>query len=127
MKKTFFGSYFFLVFLLLLFLTLSKSNTEKIRDHVVYLLTSSSTSSSNEPEELKTSSIPISPEEQKAIAILHYTQSGTTSDPYRFFKYDDYISYCTTTGINACDISIVTTSQRPKFISTCASMFMITS
>ena len=35
--------------------------------------------------------VTISPEEQKAIAILHYTQSGTTSDPNRFFKYDDYI------------------------------------
>ena len=39
----------------------------------------------------------IKPEEQKTIAILHYTQSGTTEDPYRFFKYDDYIS--TSTGI----------------------------
>ena len=35
--------------------------------------------------------VTISPEEQKAIAILHYTQSGTTSEPNRFFTYDDYI------------------------------------
>ena len=34
----------------------------------------------------------ITPEEQKCIALLHYTQSGITADPYRFFKYDDYIS-----------------------------------
>lgn len=34
----------------------------------------------------------ISPEEQKAIAIVHYTQSGTTDDAYKFFKYDDSIS-----------------------------------
>jgi len=40
----------------------------------------------------------ISPEEQKAIAILHYTQSGTTGDPYRFFKYDDYICIDNTSG-----------------------------
>lgn len=42
--------------------------------------------------------VTISPEEQKAIAILHYTQSGTTGDPYRFFKYDDYICIDNTTG-----------------------------
>ena len=34
----------------------------------------------------------IAPEEQKCIALLHYTQSGITADPYRFFKYDDYLS-----------------------------------
>ena len=33
-----------------------------------------------------------SPEEQKCIAILHYTQSGVTGDENRFFKFDDYIS-----------------------------------
>ena len=42
--------------------------------------------------------VTISPEEQKAIAILHYTQSGTTGDPYRFFKYDDYICIDNTSG-----------------------------
>ena len=36
--------------------------------------------------------VTISPEEQKCVAILHYSQSGITADPYRFFKYDDYIS-----------------------------------
>jgi hypothetical protein len=36
--------------------------------------------------------VTITPEEQKCIALLHYTQSGITADPYRFFKYDDYIS-----------------------------------
>jgi hypothetical protein len=52
--------------------------------------------------------IEVSPSEQRCIAILHYSELGDISvDPERFFKYDDYISYCTTTGINACDISIV--------------------
>ena len=41
--------------------------------------------------------VEVLPEEQKSIAILHYSQSGTTGDPYRFFKYDDYIS--TYTGV----------------------------
>ena len=41
--------------------------------------------------------VTILPEEQKTIALLHYTQSGTTGDPNRFFKFDDYIS--TYTGI----------------------------
>jgi hypothetical protein len=53
--------------------------------------------------------IEVSPSEQRCVAILHYSELGDISvDPERFFKYDDYISYCTTTGINACDISIVT-------------------
>ena len=43
--------------------------------------------------------VEIIPEEQKCIAILHYSQSGITNDPYRFFKYDDYIS--TYTGITS--------------------------
>jgi hypothetical protein len=34
--------------------------------------------------------VTISPEEQKAIAILHYSTNSTTTDV--FFKYDDYIS-----------------------------------
>jgi len=42
------------------------------------------------------SPVTISPENQKTIAILHYSQSGVTSEPYRFFKYDDYISTGTT-------------------------------
>jgi len=42
--------------------------------------------------------VTISPEEQKAIAILHYSENGSPlNDPEGFFKYDDYIS--TWTGI----------------------------
>ena len=40
--------------------------------------------------------VKISPEEQKGIAIIHYSGSPTTED---FFKYDDYIS--TYTGITS--------------------------
>jgi hypothetical protein len=36
--------------------------------------------------------VEVLPEEQNSIAILHYSESGTTVDPYKFFKYDDYIS-----------------------------------
>ncbi len=50
--------------------------------------------------------ITISPEEQKAIAILHYTQSGTTGDPYRFFKYDDYICIDNTTGQTSFNVTL---------------------
>jgi hypothetical protein len=50
--------------------------------------------------------VTISPEEQKAIAILHYTQSGTTSDPYRFFKYDDYICIDNTTGRTSFNVTL---------------------
>jgi len=46
--------------------------------------------------------VEILPEEQNSIAILHYSESGTTEDPYKFFKYDDYISnYSGTTSPNA--------------------------
>jgi hypothetical protein len=48
----------------------------------------------------------ISPEEQKAIAILHYTQNGTTGDPYRFFKYDDYICIDNTTGQTSFNVTL---------------------
>jgi hypothetical protein len=41
----------------------------------------------------------ISPEEQKAIAILHYSYSGSTNNLNDFFKYDDYIS--TSTGVTS--------------------------
>lgn len=38
-------------------------------------------------------SITLLPEEQKAIAIVHYSEVGDiVNDPNRFFKYDDYIS-----------------------------------
>lgn len=40
--------------------------------------------------------ITITPEEQKAIAIIHYSKNGDTIDPNRFFKYDDHISISTT-------------------------------
>jgi len=39
----------------------------------------------------------ITPEEQKCIAILHYSKNGDSIDPDRFFKYDDHIS-TTNTG-----------------------------
>jgi hypothetical protein len=53
--------------------------------------------------------IDVSPSEQRCIAILHYSELGDISvDPERFFKYDDYISHCTPSGVNACNISIVT-------------------
>ena len=50
--------------------------------------------------------VTISPEEQKTIAILHYTQSGTTGDPYRFFKYDDYICIDNTTGQTSFNVTL---------------------
>jgi|LakMenEpi03Aug12_release.lakeMendotaPanAssembly.Ray.scaffolds.fasta_scaffold171434_1 hypothetical protein len=50
--------------------------------------------------------VTISPEEQKAIAILHYTQSGTTGDPYRFFKYDDYICIDDTMGQSSFNVTL---------------------
>lgn len=43
------------------------------------------------------SEVRITPEEQKCIALVHYSKSGTTLDPYAFFKYDDYISISTDT------------------------------
>ena len=43
--------------------------------------------------------ITITPEEQKAIAIIHYSKNGDDIDPNRFFKYDDHIS--TSTGYTA--------------------------
>jgi len=53
--------------------------------------------------------IEVTPSEQRCVAILHYSELGDISvDPERFFKYDDYISYCTPSGVNACNISIVT-------------------
>jgi hypothetical protein len=42
-------------------------------------------------------SVIITPEEQKCIAILHYSKNGDSIDPDRFFKYDDHIS-TTNTG-----------------------------
>ena len=34
----------------------------------------------------------VSPEEQRCIAIIHYSELGDINEPERFFKYDDYIS-----------------------------------
>lgn len=37
--------------------------------------------------------VEVSPEEQRCIAVLHYSELGDLiNDPERFFKYDDYIS-----------------------------------
>jgi hypothetical protein len=50
--------------------------------------------------------VTITPEEQKVIAIIHYSENGDDVDPNRFFKYDDHIS--TSTGFtapNASDLS----------------------
>jgi hypothetical protein len=41
----------------------------------------------------------VKPEEQKALALIHYSEIGDiVNDPDRFYKYDDYIS-TTTTGV----------------------------
>ena len=40
--------------------------------------------------------INIRPEEQKVIAVIHYSKNGDDIDPNRFFKYDDHISISTT-------------------------------
>lgn len=43
--------------------------------------------------------IMVSPEEQRTIAVIHYSELGDIdNDPERFFKYDDYISSSTLTG-----------------------------
>lgn len=50
--------------------------------------------------------ITITPEEQKVIAIIHYSKNGDDIDPNRFFKYDDHISTSTGyTSPNASDLS----------------------
>ena len=42
--------------------------------------------------------ITVSPEEQKCIAVIHYSELGHVfEDPERFFKYDDYIGSSTGT------------------------------
>jgi hypothetical protein len=51
--------------------------------------------------------IEVKPEEQRCIAVIHYSELGDLrNDPERFFKYDDYISY--KTGTTGDDISIIT-------------------
>jgi hypothetical protein len=48
----------------------------------------------------------VTPQEQRCIAIIHYSELGDLiNDPERFFKYDDYISY--KTGTTGDDISLV--------------------
>jgi hypothetical protein len=43
--------------------------------------------------------VEVKPNEQRCIAIIHYSELGDTiADPERFFKYDDYISDLTLTG-----------------------------
>ena len=44
--------------------------------------------------------IQVAPNEQRCIAVIHYSELGDiTNDPQRFYKYDDYISSLTgTTG-----------------------------
>lgn len=45
-------------------------------------------------------SITVSPEQQRCIAIVHYSELGHIyDDPDRFFKYDDYIGSSTTEGV----------------------------
>lgn len=44
--------------------------------------------------------ITVLPEEQKCIAVIHYSELGHVfDDPDRFFKYDDYIGSSSTEGI----------------------------
>ncbi len=34
----------------------------------------------------------VTPEEQRCIAVIHFSELGTVTDPERFYKFDDYIS-----------------------------------
>lgn len=49
----------------------------------------------------------VSPDEQRCIAVVHYSQLGdAVIDPERFYKYDDYISYDdSTTNTVAFDVN----------------------
>jgi hypothetical protein len=67
--------------------------------------------------------VTISPEEQKAIAILHYTQSGTTGDPYRFFKYDDYICIDNTTGQTSFNVTLTSIMYHRSSLGTSGATF----
>ena len=67
--------------------------------------------------------VTISPEEQKAIAILHYTQSGTTGDPYRFFKYDDYICIDNTTGQTSFNVTLTSMMYHRSSLGTSGATF----
>jgi hypothetical protein len=67
--------------------------------------------------------VTISPEEQKAIAILHYTQSGTTGDPYRFFKYDDYICIDNITGQTSFNVTLSSIMYHRSLLGTSGATF----
>jgi hypothetical protein len=67
--------------------------------------------------------ITISPEEQKAIAILHYTQNGTTGDPYRFFKYDDYICVDNITGQTSFNVTLTKIMYHRSLLGTSGATF----
>ena len=46
----------------------------------------------------------VKPEEQRCIAIIHYSEVGDLrNEPERFFRYDDYISYDTGSTISLVD------------------------
>jgi hypothetical protein len=49
--------------------------------------------------------ITIAPEQQKCVAILNYSQNGTSGDPERFFRYDDYLNIDSTFHISGMTIS----------------------
>jgi len=50
--------------------------------------------------------INVTPEQQRTIAIIHYSELGDiVNDPERFFKYDDYISYDTSTNDSLISVS----------------------
>jgi hypothetical protein len=67
--------------------------------------------------------VTISPEEQKAIAILHYTQSGTTEDPHRFFKYDDYICIDNVTGQTSFNVTLSSIMYHRSSLATSGATF----
>lgn len=49
--------------------------------------------------------IDVKPEDQRCIAVIHYSELGdVVSDPERFFKYDDYIASSTTPQYNTYDL-----------------------
>lgn len=55
--------------------------------------------------------ITVAPEEQKCIAVIHYSELGHIfDDPDRFYKYDDYIGSSTTEGVMVSG-SLVTDSE----------------
>lgn len=57
----------------------------------------------------------VTPEEQRVLAIIHYSELGDfVNDPERFFKYDDYISTNDTIGdsiVNDYDLNPITDTE----------------